>query len=223
MIRKSFINESKGSGYFATKEIPAGQLVLSESPGYLIDIKLNDRWSLYLMAIADLYENHPQIYQQFEKLVPNEVSPLDLFLSKVDEKLLKEIVMSNPKLKAISQWDSQRLWLHFEKFSRNAFSFHNGQSVILLFKGTLFNHSCHPNVIYFQKDNQMYFVTNRKISQGEELTISYANSYKKPFQRQGVLLKYGFICTCSVCSKKKHPSTLQNLKNKYYSHVFSKL
>ena len=74
---------------------------------------------------------------------------------------------------------------------------------------TKMNHSCDPNVILvyetrgWGRDHPLvaYCVALRDIAQGEELTISYITSEDPYEKRQADLANYGFICTCSKCSR----------------------
>jgi len=53
-------------------------------------------------------------------------------------------------------------------------SFDDGEVVLLLGFGMLYNHSPSPNLEYFQDDPEMItFVATRAIKRGEELTIDY--------------------------------------------------
>jgi hypothetical protein len=89
-----------------------------------------------------------------------------------------------------------------DKFRTNCFSMmpFNNTSVIL--NGSFFNHSCDSNLCYIGLFGYIFFVANRFIKKGEELTISYASfdSDTKYTERQAQLSKvWHFTCNCSKC------------------------
>ncbi|KAJ6224620.1 hypothetical protein RDWZM_003165 [Blomia tropicalis] len=66
--------------------------------------------------------------------------------------------------------------------------------------GSLINHSCEPNVEWQIKSGHLLFRTNRMISKGEELNITYGQTRVNPFQtRQNALQYYCFLCNCKLC------------------------
>ena len=66
----------------------------------------------------------------------------------------------------------------------------------------LLNHSCDPNVLYFGELGFNRVKTSRAISAGEELCVTYIDTYQSRDMRQGELLrtKY-FQCTCTRCEQ----------------------
>ena len=69
-----------------------------------------------------------------------------------------------------------------------------------------FNHSCRPNVTRIRHGKRMIFVTNRPVSPGEELSITYVQLGGSQETRQSVLRDhYGFHCRCELCSAQKAP------------------
>lgn len=65
------------------------------------------------------------------------------------------------------------------------------------------NHSCVPNVenIYNPSTSCVTIHALRKISAGEELTVSYGDSCRNRVQRESDLAFYGFTCDCTACAK----------------------
>ena len=73
---------------------------------------------------------------------------------------------------------------------------------VLLFKGAMMNHSCIPNIIFYEKNNIMYFETLKDVNKNEELTYSYLRNSKNQVEKQNYLIDhYNFICNCKSCSK----------------------
>lgn len=74
----------------------------------------------------------------------------------------------------------------------------------LVYKGSLFNHSCDPNT--FWGFNNGYFVVkaSKFIRQGEELSITYGPSCwmsSYPERQKTLKMRYFFDCQCSACKK----------------------
>ena len=75
-----------------------------------------------------------------------------------------------------------------------------GSAVYLL--GSMFNHSCTPNVdIHFPRNNHVIeFRAAMDIAKYTELTISYVDVELPKHERQDMLWTgYGFVCKCSRC------------------------
>ena len=75
-----------------------------------------------------------------------------------------------------------------------------GSAVFLL--GSLFNHSCVPNIDVRWPENNAHvaFVANTAIPRHTELTISYIDQHQPVALRQHTLAEsYGFQCTCMQC------------------------
>ncbi|KAJ1878082.1 hypothetical protein LPJ57_003610 [Coemansia sp. RSA 486] len=63
-----------------------------------------------------------------------------------------------------------------------------------------FNHSCAPNVDKARVGRAMHFVSNRSVSRGEELLISYGSVSDTVSERRGRLLEHFFFdCICERC------------------------
>ena len=68
--------------------------------------------------------------------------------------------------------------------------------------GSLFNHSCVPNVdVQWLRGNaDATFRTQLDVAQGEELTVSYVDSFLGVKERrQRLLFGWGFECQCTAC------------------------
>uniref|UniRef100_A0A061RK91 SET and MYND domain-containing protein n=1 Tax=Tetraselmis sp. GSL018 TaxID=582737 RepID=A0A061RK91_9CHLO len=68
--------------------------------------------------------------------------------------------------------------------------------------GSLFNHSCDPNVAagFPGRDGTVHFRTIREVRRHEQLCISYTNTAKDVRARRDTLARdYGFHCCCQRC------------------------
>lgn len=80
--------------------------------------------------------------------------------------------------------------------------------------GSLFNHSCNPNISRFTFDNQIVFYAARPIKKDEQLFISYGYDFALVdiIERQKGLANYSFACDCEAC-KEDYPG-IENLERK---------
>jgi hypothetical protein len=81
--------------------------------------------------------------------------------------------------------------------------------------GSLFNHSCDPNVTRIIFDDKIVFVASRPIYAGDQLFISYGYNFLNHDyeERQKGLEKYNFECDCNACINSY--SSIQNLPKKF--------
>jgi hypothetical protein len=73
--------------------------------------------------------------------------------------------------KFLQNVDDETLYLHYYKYLFNAFQIYD--SSIILFKGSMMNHSIKPNIKFYPVNDSMYFETITNIKKGDELTFSY--------------------------------------------------
>jgi hypothetical protein len=67
--------------------------------------------------------------------------------------------------------------------------------------GSLFNHSCSPNIQCKISGVVRQFVALRNISTDEQLFISYVDATLPPKDRiEALVYRYGFLCKCFRCS-----------------------
>ena len=119
--------------------------------------------------------------------------------------LQKEIkYCSNNKMKNfLLEQNIDTLYTYYYKILFNAFDMYN--TPILLFNGAMMNHSCNPNVKFYEFNNAMYFETLYDIKKGNELTYSYLRnaSIKSEDDKHKYLLNhYNFTCQCLLLKKK---------------------
>ncbi|KAI1407611.1 SET domain-containing protein [Hypoxylon sp. FL1857] len=89
----------------------------------------------------------------------------------------------------------------------NAFSFTlAGETHMALYpKVARVNHACRPNAFirFTPSSLAVSIVALKDIEPGEEITITYVPMGKTREERQAGLLKWGFNCTCSLCTASK--------------------
>ena len=84
-------------------------------------------------------------------------------------------------------------------YETNAFQKSEGSGIYTI--ASRINHSCLPNVHHCWNNNigQETVTTTREIKAGEEALTSYTNLCRTRGQRNDVLHRYGFSCTCPAC------------------------
>lgn len=102
-----------------------------------------------------------------------------------------------------------QLILLSRKYRQNVFNMDNTKKEIkpcVLFYGSIFNHSCVPNIEFNfdYKLKQMIFSSNQKIKRNTELCDHYIN-ITLPFSERKLLLEshYKFTCDCIKCKNKE--------------------
>ncbi|KAL1591503.1 hypothetical protein SLS60_011895 [Paraconiothyrium brasiliense] len=171
------VSPEKGLGLFANADIPRGTRIIAEPAllGKNADYTAKD------------------VMKEFRSLSPTQQSrylELHGYLSE-DIKSQFEQELGN-KMQKLSAQHRKVLAI----YAANA----NGRIIYL--HGSIFNHSCIPNVHYEHNSNlgMETFHAIHDIAAGEELTITYIHgTYRTRNQRQAKLAKWGFLCTCPAC------------------------
>jgi hypothetical protein len=85
-------------------------------------------------------------------------------------------------------------------FRTNAYN--TGTGFGLFPKIARINHSCRPNAAYYWHEGigKRIIYATHPIAEGEEITVSYIPLTIPQSERQNRLNRYGFTCTCPVCS-----------------------
>jgi hypothetical protein len=176
----------------AKENIKKGKEILIEEPVYkekdiiyLLYIILKNKDDINIKNLYPRnynYINNSTYLQLLYKLINNYP----------DKKIRKYLLMS----------DNNTIYFYYFKILYNAFDM-NGFSAILPI-GAKMNHSCKPNVYFYQKNNMMYFEALTDIKSGDELCYSYLRNYKFINQKdkQTYLFNhYNFYCKCIICSE----------------------
>jgi len=178
----------------AIDNIKKGDIVLIEKPIYqeLDIIKL-----LYELLknktdthIINLY---PRVNFNLHLLSNNiYLSNLINIINKYDNKKIKKYLL-------LVKIDT--LYFYYLKILFNAFQMNNNSSILPI--GAMMNHSCKPNIIFYEKNNMMIFEACANIKKDDELLYSYLRNYKYNNQtdKQNYLLNhYNFNCSCLECT-----------------------
>lgn len=219
---KKLLIKNKGYGYIATDNIPKNTIIIKDQPAFIIpetQLIFSDMFQLLYQILTSSNKDN---IKKFYNLVP---SNLDNFIFDKDKIITTLKELHHPKVTTCAgsartasavqfgeddnvgqkiyeyfiQYTNEDILLLCAKYMCNAFDFHKDGPVIL-FNGTIFNHSCLPNVIFGKENNMMYFMTVRDINKGEELCDNYINILLPKKQRQEHLKnQYGFNCSCQRC------------------------
>jgi len=109
--------------------------------------------------------------------------------------LQKEIKFcSDNKIKKfLLEQNIDTLYTYYYKILFNAFNMYS--TPVLLFNGAMMNHSCNPNIKFYEINNAMYFETICDIKKGDELFISYLRNADDDTHKY-LLNHYNFQCKC---------------------------
>ena len=187
------VKSDKGRSVIATENIKKNTLIFVDT----VTFHSNDNFEIIYNI---LNSNDQELLNKYFNLVPHKVDKD--FISK--EEILEEL--NNSKYKSyFKNMDISTVRILFEKLNRNVFLFNENAKVEeggLFIDSIYFNHSCSPNVEYDIINDKIYFYTDRDIYKGEELYISYIDTFKERSERKKELLKgYGFECKCELCIK----------------------
>jgi hypothetical protein len=197
------IHTSKGRGYVAKEDIPKDTIIIRDKPMFSITTKavLSELFQLLYNMILSPYKT-----QYIKELYPNDILALP---KDFRETILSEFGnlrnTSHPLARKIHRYLSNNLTqdqlvLYAAKYQCNAFNFNDRP--VILFMGTIMNHSCDYNVTFTPnpEGTEMWFRTTRDVKKGEELTDHYIDVLLPYETRQQMLLnRYGFVCNCSKC------------------------
>lgn len=184
-----------GIGVFARRSIPQGTVIIREKPIMLNHEELDDAYRYKLIKYM-LSNNESS--QAFIELAPLEIDPYDTSVISYESiRALHQVYL--PEL------SPHEMRLYYMKYKRNVFAFKDKHGICMC--GTRINHSCHPNVTYYQDSNALIFQTTRPIDARDELFISYINTQLPTVERKSILQqRYGFNCLCEKCQSDINPS-----------------
>lgn len=141
----------------------------------------------------------------------------DTLLSKTTiEQLVGQLTLNS---QGLNVWGTQN---SLKKHGSDDFSDNKPEIVVL--KGacicviqSCFNHSCDPNChVHSVDDSTVYVTTNRDISKGEELTISYIDNTLPLSDRRNLIQNYHFTCCCKLCVMDERPNQANSEKRKRF-------
>jgi len=189
----SIEKNNKGRCFICKNFIPKGTMVVKETPFVHFENRSSFR---------TIYESLMKDEKKYNQLSPHNKDKHFFKYEDIIQDLLNE---NNTIIDYFINMDPDELVLLYMKYVRNGFKFGKGECILLI--GTIFNHSCVPN-IGFEKITDtangtnvaMHFITLRDIFPGEELFDNYVDTEDKN-RRKKLLKFYGFLCDCNKCKK----------------------
>ncbi|KAK3985827.1 hypothetical protein QBC44DRAFT_150560 [Cladorrhinum sp. PSN332] len=188
----------KGPGITATKTIRRGKQIMSWSPVLIVHkdffddvVKKKERTRLLEAAVNFLPDATLASFNK-QRVRPGETSAQN------NPRSVEEILYAHPfeiDLGAgYRQTHSSKHYINYPEVS-------------------LFQHDCRPNVAFYI-DSNMYHRTTaaRKISEGEEISISYIDPFDPRKDRQEWVKRYRGLnkpCPCSSCTQKNKPDLIK--------------
>ena len=188
-----------GRGWVAQTDIPAGTTVLCETPlAFSMDWEADelnsdaeclDTAALIISLVRRLaLPDGPQLLARLQKLSPRQHEPTasqpwlcsdDSILAARVEDALDTLSFVGPaervRLKQVVRQNGLGLYTSPEQLCHPQ-CYANFSGTGLFLEASFFNHGCRPNVCRFNIGSLGVFRTNREVTQGEELVISYIES-----------------------------------------------
>ncbi|TLD28165.1 hypothetical protein PspLS_03984 [Pyricularia sp. CBS 133598] len=165
----------KGVGLVARRPISRGQLIMAQRPALVTDIKTFD--------ISD--DDQTRLFDAGIEQLPSET--VMEFLSQASQ---TDSTKRGAKIRDIANTNS---------FNLNIAGVPHAGTFLGVSR---LNHDCRPNLAFHVAKSFVHTThATRDIAAGEELTISYIDSYSSRQVRQERLKRnWGFTCTCPHCS-----------------------
>ena len=189
---------NKGVGYVTNDLICKNDVILQENVTVIVPKRYRSYEEVAFRLFRLIYENK-KTRAMFEKFVPHEIDDITISTAELT-KILSNI--ENNKLRNyLNQFNIYDISIYYEKIRRNVFDFKG--NMFLIFKGTLFNHSCDPNVDYDYDpiSKKIIFHAIKDIQPEEELTIMYVDTNRIPDPTNFFYNAYGFNCNCETCNR----------------------
>ncbi|CAJ1377058.1 unnamed protein product [Effrenium voratum] len=219
----------KGRGWFATRPLEAGTLVLLERPLVAtLDVEWRDEpWAdcasadstalglelahCYSSSLALLLKHfHPEEHMQASSSDDEEDDPEAVAAMKdaiaVGWQQLDIPEAAKSRLQDVVRLNSLGFYTNSEQLCHHAnFTALTGSGLFALASG--FNHSCEPTVQRCSIGDLTAFVTSRRLQAGDELCISYIESELlcAPKSLRSQSLNRDFTCTCRPCTLNQPP------------------
>lgn len=198
----------RGRGLFATRDIPAGEIVMCEKAFCVV-------WGYESEASTAI------TYDVRDDRI--RVSPIGLTRS-IAQKLLSNSSQIERVIDLYGDWQGDGrhvpktrdgtivdVFRVHDIMSRNAFSTGsqygeesaNNASTGLWISAAYINHSCVANVKKEYVGDLMVLRANRHIATGEEFSISYSESSDFDARQAALMTTWGFDCNCPLCATEK--------------------
>lgn len=211
-----------GRGIFATKDVPAGTQILSETPLIIVDGSMAQHtWPGFIAAFCETAWKAPR----------NTIACLETLGSE------KWIEHHAPTIKVVQSWFKQktikaadRVVDHYVAKYTRLFSIYLRHGVALdagfsfghFYQHSLINHSCSPNAhAYYDHTRQRHQVhVTRGLKTGDQIFVSYNTRQTLPrAERHAEIreLSHKFICDCTLCTSPEADAIMQRASVSYLS------
>ena len=158
-IKKIQIGQ-KGYGFTATDFIPKNTVILSESPSFKIKNYRSNKYEIFELIYTILTSDKEDDITKFIKYLPRTVNNnFSVYTAKIINEFNNYKIINQQIYKfLVSNYSLNDIVLFSLKYICNAFDFFEDGPIILL-NGSIFNHSCNPNIIFGKdKDGKMIFL-----------------------------------------------------------------
>jgi hypothetical protein len=171
---------------FANQDIKRGTVILIEKPIYIA----NDIIELLYLLLKNKNDN------DLINLYPrNEIKLINFNNNPYNINLIKVINKSKLYVKFFNSINIDTLYQYYYKILFNAFEMNNKACILKI--GAMMNHSCNPNIKFYEHNNNMIFESLVDIKKNTELCYSYLRNNKTNIDNHTYLLNhYNFNCTC---------------------------
>jgi len=176
----------------AQNDIKKDTIILKEIPKYNLFGNKKDDELIEMLYILLQNKNDPIILNLYPRttniFILNKINnPYNINLVKLINNT------KNNKLKSfILSFDKSIIYQHYYKYIYNAFNMYSVPTILSY--GAMINHSCKPNIYFYENNNAMYFKTLYDIKKGDELKISYLRNKTNETSKEYLLNHYNFIC-----------------------------
>ncbi|KAF2119611.1 hypothetical protein BDV96DRAFT_642628 [Lophiotrema nucula] len=195
--------EGKGKGVKATRKIRQFETFMFDQAAIVVDLELEGKLKI-------VSKNTTQ-----ETLIVRAVERMN------DSSLIESLSTGGGGKKK----GEERYWMQL--MERNAFGTNLGEvDVKALFPNAArINHACNPNafVMFSPSGLSIGIKAYRDIEVGEEITISYLMLGMTSHQRHANLERWGFKCTCDLCSSPPDILAASDARRKRISAAEAKL
>ncbi|CAI6339158.1 unnamed protein product [Periconia digitata] len=174
-------SKGKGLGVFARTNLPAGTIILRETPILTIPPPIIKKGAGYPMpaissAVRAEFRNLPSSSQSEILTLHHHAFP--------------------------GEPEKGEGWTDILGYIFRTNAYNTGTNIGLFPRIARINHSCRPNAAYTwnARSGQRIVYASRAIEAGEEISDSYISLLLPRAERRKRLARYGFECTCEACS-----------------------
>lgn len=203
-----------GRGIFATKDVPAGTRILSETPLIVVDTsRAQPTWAGFVAAFCETAWKTPR----------NTIARLETL--EIDERLENHA----PTIEAVQNWFRQqnpkaadhvvdhyvaKYTRLYSIYSRHVVALYPGFTFGIFYEHSLINHSCLPNAhAYYDHTKQRHQVhVTLGVKAGDQIFVSYNDTQTLPRAERHAEIRregYKFTCDCDLCTSPEADAIMQ--------------